>query len=157
MIRALALLVALFWAMLEAAGHDARIVGEVSPEADLLEVLASYAKFHALDLSEADLVISGKYPSFMVRHPRHLRYLIHPLRGLYEHYPEHLPSTLDPELAASIDNWGDDVDQLISWADATTRANLDEPTFALPGPFARAVVQRLDRIGRDRLSAEATM
>ncbi len=139
------------------AGHDARLVAEVSPEADLLEVLGSYARFHALDLSDADLVISGKYPSYMVRHPRHLRYLIHPLRGLYEHYPAHLTSTLDPDLADGIDAWGDDVDGLIGWAEEAARVNIDDPTFAFPGPFARAVVRRLDRIGRDRLTAEATM
>jgi glycosyltransferase involved in cell wall biosynthesis len=142
---------------LSSAGHDARLVAEVSPEADLHEVLSSYAMFHAMDLSHADVVISGKYPSFMVRHPRHIRHLNHPLRGLYEHYPTHLDTALDNELQTGIDGWGDDVDGLIAWADAIAAERPDDPAMSFPGPFARAVVRRLDLIGRDRLAAEATV
>jgi hypothetical protein len=34
-----------------------------------------------------DAVISGKYPAWMVSHPRHVCYMLHRLRGLYDAYP----------------------------------------------------------------------
>lgn len=72
---------------LNQVGYDAELVGIVSPEGNLAEVLASYAMWHNLDVSRFDVVISGKYPAFVVRHRCHVRHLSHPLRGLYEHYP----------------------------------------------------------------------
>lgn len=139
------------------AGHEAELVAVVSPEDDLQEVLTSYAMFHAMDLSAFDAVISGKYPSFMVRHPRHLRHLNHPLRGLYEHYPANLSIELPPDLRSGIDQCGDDVDRLVEWAARAAAERAGEAVVAFPGPFARAVVQRLDQIGRTRLTAEATV
>lgn len=139
------------------AGHIAELVGVISPEADLIEVMASYAMFYAMDLSTFDVVISGKYPSFMVRHPKHIRHLNHPLRGLYEHYPTGLPIEPPTELLAGIDRCGDDVVELTGWAAAQAVDRVGDPTVAFPGPFARAVVQRLDRIGRDHLAAEAVV
>ncbi len=137
-------------AALNGAGHSAELVAVVSPEADLIEVMDSYAMFHAMDLSAFDVVVSGKYPSFMVRHPRHIRHLNHPLRGLYEHYPTDLPLDLPADLLTGIDACGDDVDQLTSWATQQAAERAGDPVVAFPGPFARAVVHRLDRIGRDR-------
>ena len=43
-----------------------------SPEGDLRSLLASYEQFAKLDLSGFDLVVSGKYPAWMVDHPRHV-------------------------------------------------------------------------------------
>lgn len=144
-------------AALNTAGHEAELIGVVSPESDLVEVMNSYAMFHALDLSGFDVVVSGKYPSFMVRHPAHIRHLNHTLRGLYEHYPAGLPVELPNELVAGINACGDDVERLTSWAASQAVERAGDPVVAFPGPFARAVVQRLDRIGRDRLAAEAAV
>ncbi len=149
------------WRSLTAAlndvGHDAELIAVVSPENDLVEVMASYAMFEAMDLSAFDVVISGKYPSFMVRHPKHIRHLNHPLRGLYEHYPAGLPLDVLPELVSEIDACGEDVQRLTAWATAQAIERAGDPVVAFPGPFARAVVQRLDMIGRDRLLAEAAV
>ncbi len=134
-------------AALNDAGHDARLVAEVSPEADLREVLASYAMFHAMDLSDVDVVISGKYPSFMVRHPRHIRHLNHPLRGLYEHYPAHLDTAIDASLRSGIDACGDDVDALIGWADGVADRTGRRSRGRLPGTVrpGRGASSRPDR------------
>lgn len=139
------------------AGYDAELIAVVSPEGDLVEVMESYAMFHAMDLSSFDVVLSGKYPSFMVRHPKHIRHLNHPLRGLYEHYPVGLAVEVPDDLAAGIDACGDDVERLTTWAAKQANNLAGNPVVAFPGPFARAVVQRLDRIGRDRLAAEAAV
>lgn len=144
-------------AALNDAGHDAELIAVVSPEADLIEVMDSYAMFHAMDLSAFDVVISGKYPSFMVQHPRHVRHLNHPLRGLYEHYPVGLSLDLPPELRGGIDACGDDITRLTTWARQQASERTGDPVVAFPGPFARAVVLRLDRIGRDHLIAEAVV
>lgn len=139
------------------AGYDTELIAVVSPEGDLVEVMQSYAMFHAMDLSSFDVVLSGKYPSFMVRHPKHIRHLNHPLRGLYEHYPVGLAAEIPDDLAAGIDSCGDDVERLTTWATKQVNDLAGDPVIAFPGPFARAVVQRLDRIGRDRLAAEAAV
>ena len=48
--------------------------------------MQTYLEFCRLDLSHFDLVISTKYPSWMVKHPRHVCYMLHTLRGLYDTY-----------------------------------------------------------------------
>lgn len=49
-------------------------------------VLKGYYDFYHLDVSDYDLVISTKAPSFMVRHPIHVSYLNHRLRVFYDRY-----------------------------------------------------------------------
>src|SRR5437763_1442360 len=67
--------------------HQADLIKLPSPEGDLRSLLASYEQFAKLDLSGFDLVVSGKYPAWMVDHPRHVVYMLHRLRGLYDAYP----------------------------------------------------------------------
>jgi len=142
---------------LNAHGHDAEFVGIVSPEGNLEEVLDSYAMWHGLDLSRFDVVISGKYPAFVVRHPRHIRHLSHPLRGLYEHYPTGLPTSISDDLAAQLNACGTSIPAVLEWARKAAAERRGDPVMAFPGPFARAVVQRLDTLGRNEMAAEATM
>ena len=123
-------------ALLE-AGYDADLVAVDTRESNLSEVLASYRRFVDLDLSGYDVVISGKYPSFMVRHARHIRHLNHTLRGLYEHYPTHLGTLTDVELIAGIEARRENAHTLLDWAEAQVASHVDEPDFAFPGPFAR--------------------
>ena len=60
--------------------HEAAIVELPSPEWSFADIVKSYSNFDALDLGDFDLVISGKYPAWMVRHPRHVVYMCHTLR-----------------------------------------------------------------------------
>ncbi len=71
----------------EATPHPTEIIKLPSPEHDLASLMRSYEAFSTLDLSGFDLVISGKYPAWMVSHPRHVCYMLHRLRGLYDGYP----------------------------------------------------------------------
>lgn len=88
----------------ENTGHQAEIIKLPTPEHDLASVVRGYEAFAALDLSAFDAVISGKYPAWMVQHPRHICYMLHRLRGLYDCYsgPVELPDALsmDPAVAA---------------------------------------------------------
>ena len=61
--------------------HTASIVELPSPESSFADLVHSYTSFDALDLDDFDLVISGKYPAWMVAHPRHVVYMCHKLRG----------------------------------------------------------------------------
>lgn len=82
----------------ERTAHQAEIIKLPSPEADLTSLIRSYEAFSTLDLDAFDLVISGKYPAWMVSHRRHVCYMLHRLRGLYDCYPG-MPA-VDSELAA---------------------------------------------------------
>lgn len=131
-----------------------------SPERDFWEVVASYERFAALDLSHFDAVISTKYPAWMVDHPNHVVYLQHKLRGLYDTYPAHLPHTLRTVPAPLQPLWRlltdprhersqlpevferlRDAQQHAQQGDAQWQA-----WCAFPGPLSRAAVHKLDAI-----------
>lgn len=138
--------------------HQAELIKLPSPERTFAEVVTSYQRFAALDLSHFDLIISGKYPAWMVSHPRHLCYLLHPLRGLYDAYhwagqPETCVMA-HPAIAEL---------QAFMAGQAGVRAALPElfarlhalqatpdvpaAAFRFPGPLIREVVHFLDGIG----------
>jgi glycosyltransferase involved in cell wall biosynthesis len=64
--------------------HQADLVKLPTREHSFWDLIDSYEAFSRLDVSGFDLVISGKYPAWMISHPRHLCYMQHPLRGLYD-------------------------------------------------------------------------
>jgi glycosyltransferase involved in cell wall biosynthesis len=96
----------------------------------------------------------------MVEHPRHVCYLLHPLRGLYDTYPAGWPTRcgLDhPELSALVeflDRGGEDralLAELFERLDGLrSREDVPAEAFALPGPLIRQVVHFLDGIGRSK-------
>ncbi|MBZ9540437.1 glycosyltransferase [Modicisalibacter tunisiensis] len=67
--------------------HSMELIKLPSPERNFDELMDSYARFAALDVSHFDRVITTKYPAWMVEHPDHHVYLQHTLRGLYDTYP----------------------------------------------------------------------
>ncbi len=141
--------------------HAMELIKLPSPERNFWEIVHSYQQFSLLVLDHFDMVISTKYPAWMVAHDNHVVYLQHTLRGLYDTYPGTLPlrprelpesivplwdllqrPTLDrsalPEVFGRLESLRCDVgipDQI--------KARL----VAFPGPLARAVVHALDRIG----------
>src|SRR5215210_46095 len=66
--------------------HQAEIIKLPTPELGFWDLLDSYRRFSELDLAGFDLVVSSKYPAWMVRHQRHVIYLQHKMRGLYDTY-----------------------------------------------------------------------
>ncbi len=137
-----------------AAGHQAEVVTLPFPETTLQEVVDGYRAFRSADVSRFDVVITGKYPAWMVDHPCHIVYMLHPLRGLYDTYPGHLEpadlTTASPALEAigaghlgAIDN----PDQLLDEIDALLeRLGPDHELNAHPSPLGRAAVHRLDEL-----------
>lgn len=136
--------------------HDAELIRLPVREQTLAGLLDGYATFARLDLSHFDVVISTKYPAWMVGHPNHVVHMFHPLRGLYDTYhlfgkPLHA-DLHDPTLLAVRDLMRRGHDRgLVEPVLAGVRKAMDElgagdPVFELPGPFAREVVHWLDAV-----------
>jgi len=69
-----------------AAGHNVTALEIPIDETNFESVLASYARCYDVDASAFDVVISTKAPTYMVRHPRHVSYLLHTLRVFYDRF-----------------------------------------------------------------------
>lgn len=141
---------------LNLAGHTADLIKLPVREHTLGDLVGAYEAFGALDLSHADAVISGRYPAWMVEHPHHVVWMLHPLRGLYDTYPEgaFIDDAL-PDLRAVrqlldlCDRPADEVDPAAIYdAVFTLESELGpgSPTMAIPSPLARSVVHQLDQI-----------
>ncbi|MFM7064237.1 MAG: glycosyltransferase family 4 protein, partial [Actinomycetes bacterium] len=145
------------------AGVEADLVKVPVRELALADLMDAYEQFALLDLSHVDAVVTGKYPAWMVDHPHHVVWMLHPLRGLYDSYrPEvfedrRLPD--DPDLLAVRDlvaagpRVADPFEVMDLVRSAAERLGPDaagpDGALALPGPFSRAVVQLLDRWALD--------
>jgi len=151
----------LWWGLLAAINqhteHHAELIKLPSREQDFWELLDSYRAFSKLDLSHFDLIISTKYPAWMVAHPNHVCYLQHKLRGLYDTYHfSGLPTAL-PTLPGALRPLGSllqksrgersELDALFTELERLRGdASLAE-WFQLPSPLVRRVVHCLDSIG----------
>jgi glycosyltransferase involved in cell wall biosynthesis len=138
----------------ETTDHQAELLKLPVQEHTLPGLVAGYEAFARLDVSHFDMVVTGKYPAWMVAHPNHVVYVLHRLRGLYDTYhltglPERI-DLLDPELgglqqlmrrrtgrAAALE-------LMARLAEVVGRRGADHPALALPGPLAREVVHFLD-------------
>jgi glycosyltransferase involved in cell wall biosynthesis len=137
--------------------HQAEIIKLPSPEHDLVSLMRSYESFSTLDLGAFDLVISGTYPAWMVAHPRHVCYMLHRLRGLYDTYlcaPEAgRDLAAHPSVAALRDFMGKYrgargalPEFFERWNELSATAPRTPGLLDFPGPFARELVQWLDGI-----------
>jgi glycosyltransferase involved in cell wall biosynthesis len=65
-------------------GAQAEQIKRESEEMSFTSIQRTYLDFYDLDLSAYDGVISTKAPSYMVRHPNHVCYLLHTIRSYYD-------------------------------------------------------------------------
>jgi glycosyltransferase involved in cell wall biosynthesis len=152
----------LWWGLLEHLNrkteHHADLIKLPTPEHSFWDIVDSYRRWAELDVSGYDLVISGKYPAWMVAHPQHVCYLLHPLRGLYDTYPPGWPERCEsehPEVAALVELLDSSEVSRAALPDCfgrldaiRSRSDVRADTFALPGPLIRQIVHFLDKIGR---------
>jgi glycosyltransferase involved in cell wall biosynthesis len=68
-----------------------------SDESNFDSILEAYLRFYELDLSAYDGVISTKGPTYMVRHPNHICWLLHTIRVFYDMFENEFSSPT-PEL-----------------------------------------------------------
>lgn len=66
--------------------HQCELIKLPVKEFSFWDLVDSYYAFYRLDLSHFDLIITSKYPSWMVKHDNSICYMMHTLRGLYDTY-----------------------------------------------------------------------
>lgn len=86
---------------LRAAGHDADLV--ITPDYGFGRQASAYAATWRFDVSRVggrrvDQVISLRYPSYAVRHPAHVCWLMHTMREYYDLWPQLTSSISWPNL-----------------------------------------------------------
>jgi len=142
----------------ERVGVSAEIINLPSPERNFHDIVESYRSFSRLDLTHFDLVVSMKYPAWMIDHPRHVVYMLHPLRGVYDTYhlfalpvepPEPLPDSVRvlrkmlsrPPERALVEMVLDQAARCVS------ELGVHNPILDLPSPLLRLLVRWLDSVG----------
>jgi len=81
------------------AGHETRELTVVVDEPDFDSIKRNYLACYDLGVSQFDLVVSTKAPTWMIRHPRHVCYLVHTVRVFYDMFDTVFPHA-GPELHA---------------------------------------------------------
>ena len=71
----------------EHSDHSAEIVEQPVDERTFFRTAKAYNSFKALNLDHFDMIISLKYPAWMVNHRNHICYMTHRLRGVYDCFP----------------------------------------------------------------------
>jgi glycosyltransferase involved in cell wall biosynthesis len=152
----------LWWGLLhhfnQHTSHQADLIKIPSREGSFWELIDNYWNFSQLDLSHFDVVISTKYPAWMVNHPNHVCFLQHKLRGLYDQCP---PSCLNSYITANAEladlqrfmqrNQGQRA-ALPEFYDRihhirAHRDRLPSSAFQFPGQLIREILYFLDGIG----------
>lgn len=132
--------------------HQCELIKVPTKENSFWDLIHSYYTFYKLDLSHFEMVISTKYPSWMIQHENHHIYLLHCLRGLYDTYHfSKLPQDEASEhkkvndILSLLDNDNSSLDSLF-----TLLFQLEEDdtvplsTYSFPGPFIRKIIHFLD-------------
>ena len=138
--------------------HQAELIKLPSKEFEFWSLVENYYAFYNLDLDHFDLVISTKYPSWMVRHKNSICYMVHTLRGLYDTY--HFMNV--PE---KVETGNDKIDKILNYMNNNSNPtslddffamlfklkdnSYDVPNeyFAFPGPFIRELIHYMDNFG----------
>lgn len=134
--------------------HQAELIKVPVKELSFWDLVDSYYSFYKLDLSHFDMVITSKYPSWMVQHDNSVCYMMHTLRGLYDTYhlmgqPEDVKKGCGPvdellqfmernEYPEALDVF---FEKLYSLKD---NEQIPEEYFAFPAPFIRKIVRYMD-------------
>ncbi len=147
----------------EHSEHQAEVIKLPSPEHDLPSLIRSYEAFSTLDLGAFDAVISGKYPAWIVAHPRHICYMLHRLRGLYDSYPGILEVGAElashPNVAAlrefmrRYQGARTALPEFFGrWNELMVGGNKPTGLLDFPGPLSREIVHWLDGVALSQTS-----
>ncbi|MCR5719094.1 MAG: glycosyltransferase family 4 protein, partial [Lachnospiraceae bacterium] len=139
--------------------HMCELIKLPLKEHSFWDLIDSYYAYYNLDLSHFDMVITTKYPSWMVRHDNSVCYMLHTLRGLYDTYhlcnaPETVPAGFPP-VAEIIDymEMHPNYEDLEGFFKLIFKLRQDPRTgcekyshyFNFPGPFIKKIIHYLDR------------
>lgn len=76
-------------------GCDVTIIPLVADEPSFDVIVENYRKANELDLSDFDMVVSSKAPTFAVKHSRHVMYLMHTVRVFDDMFAQAFPRPTD--------------------------------------------------------------
>jgi glycosyltransferase involved in cell wall biosynthesis len=154
----------------EMTPHHAELIKCPSKEGNFWDIIDSYHRFWQLDLSHFDMVISTKYPSWMVTHPNHVCYMVHKLRGLYDTYPlMGLPEEVEsgsPHTMRLVDfmaRTGESPDIDSFWREIEEfrrhQPNVPAEDVRFPGPLIRLIIHYMDgyALSKSRIRRYCTM
>jgi glycosyltransferase involved in cell wall biosynthesis len=95
---------------LRGTAHDVENIEVVIDETSFDSILESYMRCYDLELNDYDLIISTKAPTYMVRHPNHVSYLLHTVRVFYDMFDRELDTSIEHEhqrkIIHSLDKYG---------------------------------------------------
>ena len=153
--------------------HQCELIKVPVKENNFWDLVDSYYKFYQLDLSYFDMVISTKYPSWMLKHQNHTVYMVHHLRGLFDTYhfcneayvvSSKLRTGLVEEVLDLIHNGNKtekNVDNVFEklFELKKEQKKYDKETFKFPGPFIREIIHFFDEyaLAPDRVNRHLTM
>lgn len=138
--------------------HQAELIKLPSKELSFWDLIENYYNFYKLDLSHFDMILSSKYPAWMVRHDNCTVYMAHRLRGLYDTY--HLMN-----LPAEVERGNKNIDRILDYIDQNpspvsldeffdmlfelkkTAREAEKKYFSFPGPLIRDIVHYMDDFG----------
>jgi glycosyltransferase involved in cell wall biosynthesis len=80
-------------------GFDAQQVSVPVDERSFTAIEEGYLRCYDLDVARFDAVVSTKAPTYLVRHPNHVCYLVHTIRVFYDMFPEAFPAPTSMQLA----------------------------------------------------------
>lgn len=142
------------------SNHDVELIKIPCRDQEFWSLIKGYRQFSKLDLDHFDMVITTKYPAWMVKHHNHMIYLQHTCRGLYDLY--HMSGKSkdwkkviekDSRLAelgrllnakpdrCLLEDLFEELDYL-----KKIRTGLPPRTFEYPGPLIRRVIHFLDAV-----------
>lgn len=150
----------LAWGLCEAINkytdNQAELIKLPVKERSFWDLIESYYSFYKLDLSHFDMVISTKYPSWMVQHHNCICYMLHTLRGLYDTYhlmgqPYEVPRGCAPvdEILdyMSINKTPTSLDELFSRLfKLRNDTSVPQEYYTFPSPFIRELLHYMDRV-----------
>lgn len=153
--------------------HQCELIKVPIKENSFWDLIDSYYKFYRLDLSHFDMVISTKYPSWMLEHNNHTVYMVHHLRGLFDTYhfcgeaydvAPKLRTGLVEEVLGLIHNGNkteQNVDRVFErlFELKKEQKKYDKETFKFPGSFIRQIIHFFDEyaLAPDRVNRYLTM
>lgn len=153
----------LWWGMLEFINkhttHQCELIKIPTKENNFWDLIDSYYKFYTLDVSYFDMVISTKYPAWMVQHDNHQIYLQHCLRGLYDTYHfTKLPIDFDSsneKIKAIINliNCNENLDVVFNALfELRNDLTIPDETYMFPGPFIRMILHYFDQKAMSKIN-----
>lgn len=137
--------------------HVVELIKIPCRDSDFWGLMDGYEQCSRLDLSYFDMVVSSKYPAWMIAHHNHHCYMQHTCRGVYDLYrgetdPEALPGSPAFDRLRRLLLEGPDDRSLLEPIFAElwhlrSLGHIKAGQLTLDTPLVRAIIHRLDRIG----------